>query len=110
MLLDELDDYGQQGPGDITALLLQPVEWQRDAACAELDPDIFFPERGGSSKAARAVCARCPVVEDCLTYALENREEYGIWGGTSERERRGLRRHRRGRGASERQPLVAAAK
>ena len=52
--------------------------------CLEADPEVFFPERGGSTKEARAYCARCPVAGDCLAYALENHEAYGIWA-TSER-------------------------
>ncbi|MEA2477395.1 MAG: WhiB family transcriptional regulator, redox-sensing transcriptional regulator [Actinomycetota bacterium] len=80
----------------ITNKLLQPVEWQAHARCTEpsVDPEIFFPERGGSSKAARAVCKDCKVREECLHYALNNKEQFGIWGGTSERERRRLRRER----------------
>jgi WhiB family redox-sensing transcriptional regulator len=78
----------------ITTRLLQPVEWQTHARCAEVDPEIFFPERGGSSKAARAVCCDCQVKLECLEYALNNKEQFGIWGGTSERERRRLRKVR----------------
>ena len=78
----------------ITTKLLQPVEWQAKARCAEVDPEIFFPDRGGSSKAARAVCNQCEVRLQCLEYALNNKEQFGIWGGTSERERRRLRRDR----------------
>jgi WhiB family transcriptional regulator, redox-sensing transcriptional regulator len=81
----------------ITNKLLQPVEWQGQARCVEVDPEIFFPERGGSSKAARAVCAQCTVRDKCLDYALNNKEQFGIWGGTSERERRKLRRERAAR-------------
>ena len=65
----------------ITTRLLQPVDWQGAARCAEVDPEIFFPERGGSSKAARAVCAVCDVRAECLEYALNNKEQFGIWGG-----------------------------
>jgi WhiB family transcriptional regulator, redox-sensing transcriptional regulator len=78
----------------ITNKLLQPVEWQTNARCTEVDPEIFFPERGGSSKAARQVCGNCLVKEQCLEYALNNKEQFGIWGGTSERERRRLRKER----------------
>lgn len=78
----------------ITTKLLQPVEWQANARCSEVDPEIFFPERGGSSKAARAVCNKCDVRNQCLEYALNNKEQFGIWGGTSERERRKLRKDR----------------
>ena len=78
----------------ITTKLLQPVEWQAKARCSEVDPEICFPERGGSSKAARAVCNKCDVRSQCLEYALNNKEQFGIWGGTSERERRKLRKDR----------------
>ena len=81
----------------ITTRLLQPVDWQGKARCAEVDPEIFFPERGGSSKAARAVCSNCEVRAQCLEYALNNKEQFGIWGGTSERERRRLRKERAAR-------------
>jgi WhiB family redox-sensing transcriptional regulator len=78
----------------ITNKLLQPLDWQVSARCTEVDPEIFFPERGGSSKAARAVCGGCDVRLQCLEYALNNKEQFGIWGGTSERERRRLRKER----------------
>lgn len=80
----------------ITNKLLQPVDWQAHARCTDVsvDPEIFFPERGGSSKAARAVCKDCKVQSQCLDYALNNKEQFGIWGGTSERERRRLRKER----------------
>lgn len=74
------------------AVILQSLAWQAEARCLVADPEIFFPERGGSSKAARSVCTNCPVRIECLKYALANREQFGIWGGTSERERRKLRR------------------
>ena len=83
-----------RGMQRITTRLLQPVEWQNDARCTEVDPEIFFPERGGSSRAARTVCAQCNVRAQCLEYALNNKEQFGIWGGTSERERRRIRKER----------------
>jgi WhiB family redox-sensing transcriptional regulator len=70
-------------------------EWRVHAACAGLDPNLFFTERGESTRDAKAVCARCPVAEPCLDYALTNGERYGVWGGRSERERRRMRRDRR---------------
>lgn len=69
-------------------------DWQNFANCLGVDPDLFFPERGASTKEAKAVCRACVVREDCLEYALENSEKFGIWGGLSERERRRLRRAR----------------
>jgi WhiB family redox-sensing transcriptional regulator len=73
-------------------IFLQNLSWQAKARCLQVDPEIFFPERGGSSRAARQVCSQCEVRSECLRYALANREQFGIWGGTSERERRKLRR------------------
>ena len=69
-------------------------DWQVNAACRGMDTAAFFhPERErGSSRArrerkAKAVCARCPVIENCLRWALTAREPYGIWGGMSAEER-----------------------
>ena len=68
--------------------------WQLAANCLGVDPDLFFPERGASTKEAKAVCQGCEVRADCLEYALANGEKFGIWGGLSERERRRIRRQR----------------
>ncbi len=68
--------------------------WQNLANCLGVDPDLFFPERGASTKEAKEVCRACVVREDCLEYALDNGEKFGIWGGMSERERRRIRRAR----------------
>jgi WhiB family redox-sensing transcriptional regulator len=63
-------------------------EWMADASCASTDPDAFFPEKGGSTRMAKLICSRCPVAAECLDYALDNGEKFGIWGGVSERDRR----------------------
>lgn len=68
--------------------------WQLDAFCSQTDPEAFFPERGDSPKDAKSICMMCPVREECLEFALENDERLGIWGGTSERERRVIRKER----------------
>jgi WhiB family redox-sensing transcriptional regulator len=68
--------------------------WQARSNCMGVDPDLFFPERGASTREAKEVCRGCVVREDCLEYALDNGEKFGIWGGMSERERRRLRRAR----------------
>jgi WhiB family transcriptional regulator, redox-sensing transcriptional regulator len=68
-----------------------PQPWAGEALCAQTDPEIFFPDKGGSTREAKAVCARCPVAAECLEYALATSERFGIWGGLSERERRTLR-------------------
>ncbi len=75
-----------------TPALTAPLAWQQHALCAQTDPEAFFPEKGGSTREAKAVCQACQVREDCLEYALANDERFGIWGGMSERERRRLRR------------------
>jgi WhiB family transcriptional regulator, redox-sensing transcriptional regulator len=62
-----------------------------DGLCRQTDPEAFFPEKGGSTREAKKVCAGCTVRAECLSYALENDERFGIWGGLSERERRKLR-------------------
>lgn len=64
------------------------LAWQDDALCAQIDPEFFFPDKGGSTRNAKEVCRKCEVREQCLAYALENGERFGIWGGQSERERR----------------------
>lgn len=72
----------------------QDLLWQDEALCAQVGGDIFFPEKGGSSPAAKATCGRCPVNDQCLEYALENREEFGYWAGTSPKERKRIVRQR----------------
>ncbi|WP_372447448.1 WhiB family transcriptional regulator [Pseudonocardia parietis] len=73
-------------PGD------EVPEWQERALCAQTDPEAFFPEKGGSTREAKRICAGCEVRAECLEYALAQDERFGIWGGLSERERRRLRR------------------
>ncbi len=80
--------------------------WQSGASCRLLPPELFFPAgRTGraleQADAAKAVCRGCPVAGACLRYALETNQEYGIWGGTTEDERRALRRHLARAGASD---------
>jgi WhiB family transcriptional regulator, redox-sensing transcriptional regulator len=66
--------------------------WQDRALCAQTDPEAFFPDKGGSTREAKRVCRSCEVRAECLEYALENDERFGIWGGLSERERRRLKK------------------
>lgn len=65
-------------------------EWRDSAACASVGGDFWFPEKGGSTAEAKTVCRRCPVIADCLEYALATQQRFGIYGGKSERERRRL--------------------
>ena len=69
------------------------VDWWRYAACRDADPEIFFPVSSvgpghGEVARAKAICARCPVRRQCLQFALATRQAHGIWGGTTEEERR----------------------
>ncbi|MEV5124600.1 WhiB family transcriptional regulator [Streptomyces decoyicus] len=84
------------------------MDWRHDAVCREVDPEIFFPV-GNTGPAllqieeAKAVCHRCPVMGQCLQWALESRQDAGVWGGMSEDERRAMRRRaarNRARGVS----------
>jgi len=70
------------------------TDWKDHSNCLGVDPDLFFPERGASTREAKEVCRGCVVRDDCLEYALLNGEKFGIWGGMSERERRRIRRQR----------------
>jgi WhiB family transcriptional regulator, redox-sensing transcriptional regulator len=78
-------------------------DWRHRAACRDFDPELFFPV-GTTGPAlaqvreAKAICARCPVVAQCLAWALETGQQYGVWGGKSEDERKAMRPRRRGQG------------
>lgn len=62
--------------------------------CAETDPEIFFPEKGGSTREAKAICGRCELRAECLETALTERIYFGIWGGLSQKERQRLAQSR----------------
>jgi WhiB family redox-sensing transcriptional regulator len=70
------------------------MAWRQRANCVGLDPNLFFPVRGSSTREAKEVCRGCVVRGECLEYALAAREHSGIWGGLSERERRRVRHDR----------------
>ena len=72
--------------------IITPPAWMTDGLCAQTDPDAFFPEKGGSTREAKAVCRRCAVSAECLTYALTHDTRFGVWGGASERDRRRMKR------------------
>ena len=75
--------------------ILEIPDFYKDANCTGENQDLFFPERGGSTVKAKAICKECKVREECLEFAVERKERFGIWGGKSERERRAIRRERR---------------
>jgi hypothetical protein len=64
------------------------LDWQKDAMCAQTDPEAFFPEKGDSSLKAKKLCLLgCEAIQQCLIYALDNKEQFGVWGGHSKVER-----------------------
>ena len=73
----------------------QAAEWITRRKCSGIDPNVFFPNDGAGVIAAQQVCAGCPVKDPCRDYALANKITYGVWGGTSERQRRRILRDRR---------------
>jgi len=79
------------------SLSIERDDWRDHSACRDTDPDLFFPV-GTTGPAieqiesAKAVCRTCDVQTECLEYALVTNQDSGIWGGTSEEERRALRR------------------
>ena len=77
--LDVISDWIDMGPRN---------DWEKDAACRDQDiAHLFFPNRGGTCRPAKAVCAGCPVRSDCLAAAIDNNERDGVWGGLNTEER-----------------------
>ncbi|WP_043242446.1 WhiB family transcriptional regulator [Streptomyces violaceusniger] len=73
------------------------MDWRQRAACAEEDPELFFPiSNTGPAllqiEEAKAVCRRCPAMDQCLQWAMETGQDSGVWGGMSEDERRAMKR------------------
>lgn len=75
------------------------MAWRQWALCTEIDPDLWFPNKGDSvtPHIAKRICQDCPVKTECLEEALTRPREhdFGVWGGTTEHERRALRRNRK---------------
>lgn len=81
----------------IEALQAEGIDmaWQDFANCRGADPDLFFPERGASTRTAKGICRECSVQAECLEFAIVSSEKFGIWGALSERERRKIRKERK---------------
>lgn len=72
---------------------LAGLEWVDDRAlCAQTDPERWFPDKGDNAGPAVAICSHCPLLEPCLSYALDDPATVGVWGGTTQIQRRRLRR------------------
>lgn len=85
-------------PTPVAGLTTRPAtgtNWQALGLCRQTDPEVFFPEKGGSSRDAKQVCLACDVLQECRDYALKNDERFGVWGGLSEYERRKIRWRRK---------------
>ncbi len=85
-------------PGTEDVVVPDPPAWHAQAACRGVDDQTwraFFPDKGRPADLALLVCARCPVTDDCLAYALTEELDDGIWGGRTPNERRAIRRRPR---------------
>jgi WhiB family transcriptional regulator, redox-sensing transcriptional regulator len=80
------------GEGCISSMTFD-TDWATQAACRSTDPDSLFVQ-GAAQNRAKAICVGCQVRTECLADALDNRVEFGVWGGMTERERRALLRRR----------------
>jgi WhiB family redox-sensing transcriptional regulator len=88
------------------------LAWRTASACRDLDPNMFFPvgvtgPAIDQIAAAKSICAECPVRTECLDFAITSNQEFGVWGGTSEDERRVLRRQWRARLRAERRTFAS---
>jgi len=71
------------------------TQWMKNANCREVPTDKFFPSDGNGINIAQEICNLCVVKENCLEFSIKNHEDYGIWGGESERSRKRIRRQLR---------------
>lgn len=76
-------------------LTVPALPFADDALCAQVDPDLWFPEKGTTGVEARELCGRCDVQAACLAWALEHDERWGVWGGATERQRALMRKKAR---------------
>lgn len=84
----------------------KPDDWREQSKCRDYDPEMWFPVSSGPERQvqvamAAAICRRCPVQWDCGNWALDTGEQFGIWGGMDEAQRRGILWHRREQEASD---------
>jgi WhiB family redox-sensing transcriptional regulator len=92
--------FRESGGGKGLLMLSQAIassDWRSRSACLDEDPELFFPigttgPAAHQVEEAKVVCGRCTVREACLAWALDERQEHGVWGGLDEDERRALRR------------------
>ena len=87
----EVVSIWQRGP----CMAIADVTWRSKGACQGLDAEIFYPENEDHAEFALSVCGQCAVRIACLDYALDTREQQGVWGGATARDRRKMLRQRR---------------
>jgi WhiB family redox-sensing transcriptional regulator len=76
---------------DVLRMVESQPDWKLDGLCNQVGVEWFYPEKGENATVAKKVCNRCPVIAECLAYALENDEQHGVWGGKSSTQRKRLR-------------------
>jgi WhiB family redox-sensing transcriptional regulator len=90
----------KEAPLDLGPITLEAIK-DMDIGCRDTDPDVFYPaelkgrERNNAVNKAKAICVGCVALDKCRTYALENEEEFGVWGGLSEEDRRNIWRKKK---------------
>lgn len=72
--------------------VIDDLSWREEALCAQVDPEIFFPEKGQPTRDAKKICDTCGVREQCLQWAMATNQRHGVWGGLTARERSNLAR------------------
>lgn len=87
-LVAALDAARTPGGNLIAPRSRSELDWQERATCAETDPEAFFPDKGCSTRDAKQICMSCPVRAQCLRYALDNDEAFGVFGGMTPHERK----------------------
>lgn len=90
----------ERTPTPSAPFLVEREAWMADAACRDAATGKFFPTQGENFRAALAVCETCPVKAECLAYAEKIQIDFGVWGGTTAKERTRRRRQRQQRGAA----------
>ena len=90
--MSRADLIGEFDVGTLPANPSPPDMWQERAACYGIEPDVFFPIAEEEAGPALAFCRSCSIRDECLAWALKNGERYGVWGGTTEQQRRRIQR------------------
>ena len=88
----------------MTDLPVAAQSWRDDALCAQIDPELWFPEKGGPTTEPKRLCRLCPVIAECLQFALDTDQRFGIWGGQSTIQRQVLLGKRRNHTANRNTP------